>query len=354
MLLMCLMPLFGRWKLGHRFNVVFVFILLGGITWLTASAYIEDHRVNWTDPAQFAVEPLIRELGNDDKKIEDYFKGNKEKIAEYRAQRAAFDKAAFDKYEKSAKYLKAVDRAKEDADRAKELAGRPTLIPPTGALSMLDEDSKTQGRRLFYQNCSGCHTHFDPDAPDAEVAHKSQLDRSTAPNLYGFAGQRWLERLLDPKQITGPQFFGNSKKLVKSDMVDFVNDTWSDSKTWSADQKKQVIAALVAEADLPGHVAPAAAEQETIKKGQALLKDADRCGQCHNFHAKDTGSFTAPDLTGYGTKAWLTAFIADTAHKRFYDVNNDRMPSFGKGKLTPKQIGFIANWLRGDYDAPAE
>lgn len=348
MLFMFLIPIFGKWTLGHRFNIAFVLILLGGIGWLTVSAYIEDHRAKWTDPAQFAqIEPLVRKLA-DDRQIEAHFQGNKDKIAEFLEQ-----KAAFEKYEKSEKYLRAVDRAEEDADRAKELAGRPTLIPPTGALSMVNEDSKIQGRRLFDQNCSGCHTHFDPDAPDAETIHKNQLDRASAPNLYGFAGRRWFERLLDPKLIAGPQFFGHTK-LVKSDMVDFVNDTWTDSKTWSPEQKKQVIAALVAETDLPGHAAPAAAEQETIKKGQALLKDADRCGQCHNFHAKDTGSFTAPDLTGYGTKAWLTAFVAEPAHKRFYGDNNDRMPSFGKGKLTPKQIAFIANWLRGDDDAPAE
>ncbi len=349
MLVMFLMPLVGRWKLGHRFNIAFVLLLLGGIGWLTASAYIEDHRANWEDPTQFAdVKAELRKSAGDEKKIEEQFKGKPAELADFRRKQAAYEK-----YVKSEEYLKAVRRAEEDADRAKELAGRPKLIPPTGALSMLNEDSKTQGRRLFYAQCTGCHTHFDPDAPSAETEHADQLERASAPNLFGIAGQRWLERLLDPKQIAGPQFFGHTK-MAKSDMVDFVNDTFSDPKAWSLDQKKQVMAALVAEANLPGRQPPSAAEQETIKKGQALLKDTDRCAQCHNFHGKPSDSATAPDLTGYGTKEWLTAFISDPAHKRFYDGNNDRMPSFAKGRLTPRQIAFIVNWLRGDDDAPAE
>ena len=44
--IMFLMPLVGRWKLGHVFNVGYLFALLVGIGWLTYSAYMEDHRAN--------------------------------------------------------------------------------------------------------------------------------------------------------------------------------------------------------------------------------------------------------------------------------------------------------------------
>ena len=48
------MPLVGRWKLGHRFNMAFVAVLLAGVAYLTVAAVNEDYRARWTDPARFA------------------------------------------------------------------------------------------------------------------------------------------------------------------------------------------------------------------------------------------------------------------------------------------------------------
>jgi ubiquinol-cytochrome c reductase cytochrome b subunit len=355
MAFMFLMPILGCWKLGHRFNILFTLLLLAGIGWLTVAAYIEDHRANWTDPAQFAeIEQQVRKLGDDEKKLDEFFKGDQQKIAEFRRQ-----KSAFEKYTKSEDYLKAVAQANDDAERAKELAGRPERIPPTGALTLLREDSKTQGPRLFQENCAGCHSYFNPDAPGAETEFKSQLEQATAPNLYGFASRRWLAGLLDPKQINGPQFFGKTEHK-EAEMANFVTDTLTDPKKWKPDEIKQVIAAVSAEADLPEQRAIDQREQVTIKKGRALMTkqalkvNADRCVKCHRFRDTLAESGAGPDLTGYGSKAWLTAFISDPAHERFYGGGNDRMPAFGKNRLTPKEIAFLANWLRGDYDAPAE
>ncbi|HKD36966.1 MAG TPA: cytochrome b N-terminal domain-containing protein [Pirellulales bacterium] len=347
MLVMFLMPIVGRWKLGHRFNIAFAFLLLGGIGWLTASAYIEDHRAKWTDRAQFAeVEKQIEQVGNDEKRIDELFKGDKDKIAEFRRQRVAYEK-----FKKSEAYLVAVARANEDAERVKELAGGPQRIPPAGALAMLREDSKTQGRILFNANCAACHSFITPDSPDAE----RQFAKATAANLYGFASRQWLTRFLDAKHIGQPEFWGKTSFVSpgNDDMVKYVTDTLSDSKEWKTDQVKQVIAALSAEAALPGQRELDAKEQEAIKKGQSLLKDSDRCAQCHKFHDADSAAGSAPDLTDYGSKEWLTAFICDPAAERFYGAKNERMPSYAKGRLDSKQIGFLVNWLRGDYDAPA-
>ncbi len=61
-----------------------------------------------------------------------------------------------------------------------------------------------------------------------------------------------------------------------------------------------------------------------------------------------------PDLTGFGSRQWLTAFISNPKHESFYGAHNDRMPAFGAdGRLTADEIGLIADWLRGDwYVAP--
>ena len=68
----------------------------------------------------------------------------------------------------------------------------------------------------------------------------------------------------------------------------------------------------------------------------------------------------APDLTGYGSRDWLLAFIANPAADRFYGKQNDRMPAFAphepgspQNQLSPETIGLIADWLRHDWDRRA-
>lgn len=60
--------------------------------------------------------------------------------------------------------------------------------------------------------------------------------------------------------------------------------------------------------------------------------------------------------TGYGSRQWIVDFVKNPEHEKFYPDNNDRMPAFGVKKiLTDKEIGLIADWLRGDYfELPAD
>jgi hypothetical protein len=50
----------------------------------------------------------------------------------------------------------------------------------------------------------------------------------------------------------------------------------------------------------------------------------------------------------------MIEFISNPAHARFYESNNDRMPSFREeGILDEKAIGLLVDWLRGDWYEPA-
>src|SRR4051794_35537305 len=82
------MPFFGKWKLGHRFNIGFICVLIAGATLLTYQAILEDKT--------------------------------------------------------KSEYITAVKQADRDADRVKELASEKG-IPITGAASLLHEDPLTQG-----------------------------------------------------------------------------------------------------------------------------------------------------------------------------------------------------------------
>jgi ubiquinol-cytochrome c reductase cytochrome b subunit len=354
MAFMFLMPLVGRWKLGHCFNIFYLITMCVGIGWLTFAAYREDHRAQWLNwgsygPEFSEVQDVLRATDSDPKKIELYFHNDAAKVADFDRKLVAYAKV-----KKSVDYLAAVELANDDARRAKELASLPERIPVAGASSLLQHDPLTQGRRLFEQQCAACHTHFDPDGPPTP-GDRDRLARATAPNLFGFASRRWLTGLLDPKQIVGPNYFGGTSHK-KGDMVDFVTGALQESKTWKKDNIEAAVDALSAEAKLQSQQAVDNSDQAKIKRGIALLKDSDRCAQCHRFHDPSVAFGTAPDLTDYGSREWLAAFISNPAHERFYGKDNDRMPAFApdalhpeRNRLSAEEIGYLVNWLRGDW-----
>ena len=250
-----LMPLVGRWKLGHRFNLAFVVIMLAGIAYLTGAAVTEDYRARWTDPASFAdLLPTIDAVGTDETKIAAHFENDPVKIHEYRVRLRAYES-----YRKSNEYLQAVAQANQEAARIRVLAAGPGKIPASGANALLRNDPMTQGPKLFAQHCASCHTHVAGRPKDAvqadsqpaansepSVASRSTKAGSTAPNLDRFASRAWIAGFLDPKHIAGPEYFGNTSHRDGT-MVGFVTDTLA---SWPTEEVQNIVLALSAEAGL--------------------------------------------------------------------------------------------------------
>jgi ubiquinol-cytochrome c reductase cytochrome b subunit len=349
---MFLMPIIGNWKLGHRFNVAFTLGIVAGAGLLTAMALNEDYYALWADKAALAdAQKLHDETGGDAAKLAAALGGDRAKIA---AMEAQWEK--LDKIRHSQAFLEASKQAKLDAARAIELAGRPEKIPPAGMLELVRTDPKSQGPRLFAQHCASCHAHVDPAAgtPAERDLASAALAKSSAANLHGFGSAAWMRGLLDPDQVAGPAYFGNTAHK-DGDMVNFVQNDLTDADTWTKDDIEAVIAAMAAEANLPG----AKAAEPLVAKGRELIASDERCGSCHHFRDNGTDLGTACDLTGWGSRDWLVGIIVDPTHERFYGDTNDRMPSFGKadeGSLAPltrAQIELIADWLRGEWYRPA-
>ena len=343
---MFLMPILGRWQLGHRFNVAFTFALLAGIGLLTAMATNEDYAALWADRGAFAdVEKLLEETENDKAKIAAHFGNDAAKIAAFEARVKKLDRIRH-----SQSFLDAVALAKADAARSIELAGRPERIPPAGMMELVRNDALSQGPKLFAQHCASCHAHVDSGSPEAQAV----LAKASAANLHGFGTAAWMRGLLDPKQVAGPAYFGNTAHK-DDDMVNFVQNDLADAATWKPDDIEAVIVAMAAEAGLAAAGTPPA----VIEKGRGLVADGERCGSCHTFRDNGVAAGSAPDITGWGSREWLVGIIVDPTHERFYGDTNDRMPSFGKAEegaapiLTRRQIEMIADWLRGDWYRPA-
>jgi ubiquinol-cytochrome c reductase cytochrome b subunit len=349
---MFLMPIIGNWNLGHRFNVAFTLGIVAGAGLLTAMALNEDYYSLWVDKASLAeAEKLHDETGGDEQKLAAALGNDPARIAAMKKQLAKLERVRH-----SQAFLDAAQQAKADAARAIELAGRPERIPPAGMLELVRSDAKSQGPRLFAQHCASCHAHVDPAAgtpPDRDLA-AAVIAKSSAANLHGFGTEAWMRGLLDPEQVAGPAYFGNTAHK-DGDMVNFVKDDLADADTWKKEDVEAVIAALSAEAGLPA----ASATPAVLKRGRELVADTDRCGSCHTYRDNGTAPGTAPDITGWGSREWLVGIISDPTHERFYGAENDRMPSFGKadeGEVPPLsrlQIEMIADWLRGEWYRPA-
>jgi ubiquinol-cytochrome c reductase cytochrome b subunit len=339
---MFLMPIVGNWKLGHRFNVAFILGLMAGVAALTGLALDEDYYALWADRQQLAeAEALFDQTGGDAEKLLAAVGGDRARAAAITSQFAKLEK-----FRRSEAFLAAVKTARADAERAAELAGRPERIPPGGALELVRRDPLSQGPRLFAQHCASCHAHVDPAAPEAATI----LASSSAANLHGFGTAAWMKGLLDPDQVAGPAYFGNTAHK-DGDMVGFVQGDLQDADTWKPADIEAVIAAMAAESGLGDPQTSAA----TILRGRELVASDERCGSCHRFGDNGTDLGAACDLTGWGGREWLVGLITDPTHERFYGDTNDRMPSFGKAAegamplLTDEQIGLLADWLRGSW-----
>ncbi|EEF57335.1 cytochrome b N-terminal domain-containing protein [Pedosphaera parvula] len=292
MLVIFLMPFIGRWKLGHRFNVGFLFAVLAGAGLLTYMAMAEDKH-------------------NDTYKL-------------------------------------AVKQADRDAERVKELARSSMGIPPTGAVTLLRNDPLTQGPKLFAKNCSSCHRYDGGDGMGNQVK-----DAQSASDLKGFGSREWLGGLLDPARVDSTNYFGGTK-FKEGKMVKFVKKKVAGYSPEEKEQLRKVIAAVSADAGLKAQKAIDEHDAANIAEGRTLIKTAMACTDCHQFHSKDEDA-TAPDLTGYASKEWLVKFISNPGHPSFYGDRNDRMPAFGEKQiLNEQQIGMISDWLRGDWYEPIE
>ncbi|HVV00761.1 MAG TPA: c-type cytochrome, partial [Verrucomicrobiae bacterium] len=135
-------------------------------------------------------------------------------------------------------------------------------------------------------------------------------------------------------------------KFVKKDVAGYTPE--------ERKELQDAIAALSAEAHLKAQRVKDAHDAAEIENGRKLIASDLRCTDCHQFRKKDEDA-DAPDLTGYGSREWLTKFLDNPAHPDFYGKLNDRMPAFGEEKiLSAQQVQLVADWLRGEWYEPGE
>jgi ubiquinol-cytochrome c reductase cytochrome b subunit len=233
-------------------------------------------------------------------------------------------------------------------------------IPPAGALTLFQSDPKTQGPRLFAQQCASCHDYAavarkeSDRVPDVQLTGDIKNEKPSAPNLAGFASRAWLTGFLNPKGIKSTEYFGNTK-FRGGKMANFLKDIYEENGSDSDFKKnmEKMVAALSAEARLPSQEQLDKKDDKMIKEGRKLL--TENCAGCHRFHSEKRPPGDAPDLTGYGSPEWLAGIVGNPADTRFYGKINDRMPAYApsanpkENALSPQQIKMAIDWLQGKW-----
>ncbi len=234
--------------------------------------------------------------------------------------------------------------AERDAKRAVELANMG--VPITGALSLMRDDAYSQGPRIFSRNCASCHRFDGHDG----LGNTLPVDSISASDLGGFATRKWVRGFLDADTILTARYWGGTVH-ADGDMAMYLADHMPESDD-EVNDRESVVLALSAQARLRSQSDVDTRDSARIAAGIAFMRrTSGGCAECHSF--LDAG-VDSPDLTDWGSREWMIAFVSDPAHPRFFGRDNDRMPSFGKeGSLSPREIEMVVDWLRGEWYAPA-
>lgn len=310
-----LIPIIGRSRPGHYFNVLAVSVLFLGFCYLTYISYHHDY----IDQSQNAKDFRVDEA-----------------------------------------------KSRLKADRAIELCLAPEGIPPEGAVALLERDPFLQGPALYEQHCATCHP-FHPMNGEAEHPDFRPIpcDTPSAPNLYHPIRKQWISGFLDAKRIRSDDYFGQTK-FVGGSMARFVRNELKDmlaEEDEDFDYEKmldQLIDVLVDDAkrDHPRTETPQGVEGLT--REQTNLFGEFTCNDCHYVYGQQgKPKIQAPDLRGYMSREWMIGIVADPSSTRFYgpdvakDKGNDRMPSFYLGPhdatMTLQEIESLVDWLRGKW-----
>jgi ubiquinol-cytochrome c reductase cytochrome b subunit len=245
--------------------------------------------------------------------------------------------------------------AQRQAERAIELCF--SGIPPTGALTLLENDPLSQGPVLYKQHCAVCHP-FQP--LEGETEHPDfrpiACDTPKGPNLYHPIRKEWIAGFLDVKKIRSADYFKNTK-FANGTMVGYVrgdlNQAKSDAEEGDLDQL-----VLFLENEAKRNSARSANEYPAQEENELFATFS--CGQCHKtYEAGNKPAIQAPDLRGYMSRDWMLGIIADPESKAFYgpakgkDKGNDAMPSFHLNDedavLTKAQIETLVDYIRGTW-----
>ncbi len=221
-------------------------------------------------------------------------------------------------------YVAAKSSEARRAARARELARAGVSVE--GPLDMVRNDPRVRPGELFAQHCGTCH------------AVEGMSRQRRGPRLDGFGSRGWAAAVVTWPDH--PELFGATEihdmppqlRRLREEGVRAVSE-------WLYSQG-------VEEGDPPADAALAATGSEIYHR---------RCTVCHQG-AGDTSETEAserdaPDLDGWGSRAWIRSQLIEPASPRNYGARN-HMPSF-RERLSPADLERVIDFTRSLRARPA-
>jgi ubiquinol-cytochrome c reductase cytochrome b subunit len=234
------------------------------------------------------------------------------------------------------------ERAKADVRAKAAVRLAMDGVPPAGPLAMLAEAPEIRGPELFDKHCGSCHT---------LAGHGREKDRA-APTLDGWSTEPWLLAMMH--EPDGDARFGRTPYKGEMPSMDVKPaDADASWKGMTPEDMKAAAAFLASQGDLPGRQPPSGslrADMKLVAHGKEVV--TSRCTVCHLFEGAgdDGGQGLAPELSRYGTQAWVSAQIKDPSSKATYregaldPARKGHMPRFAE-EMSAADVDRLATWL---------
>ncbi len=215
-------------------------------------------------------------------------------------------------------FARATEVARQRGSRSVVLARRG--IPPEGPLEMVRWDPENHPRELFVQHCGHCHT----------VAGVSRQRKG--PRLDGFGSRQWASAFVT--WPTHPELMGTTR----------IDDMPPQLRRLREDGVRAASEWLHSRGQEPG---TPQADPALALQGEGIYRR--RCTICHlgagDLSETDLSERDAPNLDGWGSRAWIRGQIVTPHLPEFYGARN-RMPRFGD-KLSERELGMIVDYVYG-------
>jgi|LNFM01.1.fsa_nt_gb ubiquinol-cytochrome c reductase cytochrome b subunit len=206
-------------------------------------------------------------------------------------------------------------------------------IAPEGPQDILRMHPSVRPKLLYDQHCGSCHARANVAPRDA----RGQRTSARGPTLEGFGSREWARAvMINPN---APQLFGRTgihgmppqRDLDARDLENLSEYLYSQS----------------VEGNDPR------ADAAKVRLGDELYHGT--CTGCHQGGAAPEGieaaDRTAPDLTGWASRAWIRGQILDPGHPTRYGSTNE-MPSYAE-ELQGRDLEMVIDYVRGLRARPA-
>lgn len=233
--------------------------------------------------------------------------------------------------ERDPKFREGMAGARVRAETARRFAR--DGIGPEGPQDILRTHPSVRPRYLYGQYCAGCHARADVAPRDAQ----GRRTNARGPALEGFGSRAWARNIMINPDA--PQLFGRTRI-----------HGMPAQREMPADEMANVAEYLYSQS-VEGRDAPADAAK--VRAGSDSYHN--NCTVCHqgegDLSQTEAADREAPDLTGWGSRAWIRGQILDPSHRTRYGSSNE-MPAYAE-ELQGRDLEMVIDYVRAMRDRPS-